>query len=95
MNVLYAILLPPNTSQTKVLSDQRKVLSYHCISVPIYDLTCLEKTSWFKIVLLITPNHVVLLLMRAWLWRSSLIINITHYSELGQRWAQFVYLISN
>lgn len=95
MNVLYVILLPPNISQTKVLSDQRKVLSYYCISVPIYGLTCLEKNSWLKIVLLIAPNHVVVLLMRGWLWSSSPIINITHYNQLGQRWAQFVYLISN
>lgn len=86
-NVLYVILLLPYISQTKVLLDQRKVLSHYCISVPIYDLTCLEKNSWLKVALLITPSHVVALLMRGWLWSSSPIINITHYNELGQRWA--------
>lgn len=54
-----------------------------------------RKNSWLRIALLITPNHWVVLLMRGWVWSSSPIINITHYSELGQRWAQFVYLISN
>lgn len=67
MNVLYVILLPPHMSQTEVLSDQIKVLSYYGISAPIYNLTCLEKNSWLKIALLITPNHAVVLLMRGWL----------------------------
>lgn len=66
MNILYVILLPTHILQTKFLSDQRKVLSYYCISAPIYNLTCLGKNSWLKIAPLITPNHVVVLLMHGY-----------------------------